>query len=245
MAKQKTGGKGGAGKPRANPKTKAGVPGAAGVAAAGHNSKGSKLTSDEERSLFLRHRTSWNEYQAKLKVVEKIGIDVKAALKADGFKVGQMVIADQLTTVKGEAKVVGEVRDRLKVARWIGHAMGNQLDLFEQPDRTPSVDRAFDLGVQDSMEGKPRKPPHSPETEQYRSYMAGFDKHQETLRGGVGRGNGEPSAEQPKDAAAADKVHASEATSGVGVPRSEFKRRLQEQTEADEAGAPAVKGPAG
>lgn len=243
MAKQKTGGKGGkggAGKPRANPKTKGDVPGAAGVASAGHNSKGSKLTPDEERQLFLRHRTTWNEYQAKLKVVEKIGIDVKAALKADGFKVGQMVIADQLTTVKGEAKVVGEVSDRLKVARWIGHAMGNQLDLFEQPDRTPSVDRAFDEGKQSSMENKPRKSPYAAELEQSRTWYAGYDKHQETLQGGVGRGNGDAPTD-PKDATGADKVHPSEATSGVGVSRSEFKRRLQEQTQADETGAPAVK----
>ena len=44
--------------------------------------------------------------------MEKIERDVKAALKADGFTVKQMQIADQLLSVKGEAKVTGEVEDR-------------------------------------------------------------------------------------------------------------------------------------
>lgn len=172
-------------------KTKDDAPGAdvgdeGAAAGPGHNSENGKpkLTADEMRSLFLTHRTSWNEWKAKLAVVEKIERDTKAALKADGFTVKQMQIADSLLTVKGEAKITGEVKDRLQVAMWVGHPMGAQLDLFEQPDRTPSVDRAYDNGKMASMQGNPAKPPHAPETEQYRHWLAGYHDHQRELMGG-------------------------------------------------------------
>lgn len=162
-------------------KTKPDAPGA------GHNSGDDKapLTADEQRQLFLSHRTSWNGWKAKLAVVEKIERDVKAALKADGFTVKQMQIADQLLSVKGEAKVTGEVEDRLKVALWTGHPMGAQLDLFRQPDRTPSTDRAYDAGKMCSMENKPAKPPYDPSTPQYERFMAGYHDHQRELVGGL------------------------------------------------------------
>lgn len=167
------------------PKTKPNAPGSV----PGHNSDGAdetkKLSPDEERQLFLHHRTAWNHWLAKRAVVEQIEKDTKAALKADGFTVKQMQIADDLLTVKGEKKVTGEVADRLKVALWTGHPMGAQLDMFEQPDRTPLVDRAYDVGKQMSMENKPLKPPYDPDTEAYRVCAAGYHDHQRQLAGGL------------------------------------------------------------
>lgn len=153
-----------------------------------HNSKQPKRTADEIRRLFITHRTSWNEVQAKLKVVEKLVSDVKSALKSDGYTVKQMQIADQLATVKGDAKVQAEVKDRLQVAQWMGHPMGAQLDMFSQPDRTPAVDRAFEDGKTAGMEGRVRRPPHSPETPQHESWMNGYYQGQEILQGKVGTG---------------------------------------------------------
>lgn len=118
-------------------------------------------------------------------MVEAFGVEVKAALREDGFTVKLFDIADALGTVKGEARVVGEVKDRLQVARWMGHAMGNQLDLFEEPDRTPSDDVAYDQGKMASMENRAAKPPHDPSTSQYKAYMAGFHDHQRQLAGGI------------------------------------------------------------
>lgn len=172
-------------KPR-TPKTKPGAPGAVGP---GHNSDAGddkpKLTPDEEQALFLNHRTAWSGLEAKRKVFKKFEDEVKAALKNDGFTIKMMKIADDLTTVKGEAKIEAEVEERLKVARWIGHPLGAQMDLFEQPDRTPSVDRAYEEGKRTSMENKRAKPSYAPETEQYRSFMAGYHDHQRELVGGM------------------------------------------------------------
>jgi NurA-like 5'-3' nuclease len=168
-------------KPRKSRKPK-NVPSADGKVTAKHNA----LPDDAKREAFLQHRGVWNRWQAKVKALEEIERELKANLKADGFLVKEFQVADQLSSgIKGETKVTEEVTLRLCVARWIGHPMGAQLDLFSQPDRTPAVDVARDAGRMASMEGKPADPPHSPETEQYREWMEGYHEHQATLAAGI------------------------------------------------------------
>jgi hypothetical protein len=161
--------------------------------AAGSGGNGRPLTTadnrraadDDMRELFLSHRRTWNGWMAKVKALAEVERDLKAALKADGFKVLQFQIADNLSgSPKQEQKVRAAVEDRLKVARWIGHPMGAQLDLFAQPDRTPSVDVAFDAGKMASMNNEPAKPPYDPNSEQFRQYMAGYHEHQGKLAKG-------------------------------------------------------------
>ena len=167
-------------------RTKSGVPGeVADTTDVSADDTQQALTPDEERKLFLNHLSAWNEYQAKLKVVEALGKTVKDALKGDGFTIKMMKIADQLTDVKGETKVKSEIEERLKVARWMGHPLGAQLDLFDQPDRTPAVERAYDEGKMASMQDHPARPSYAPETPQYAQYMAGYHDHQRELAGGL------------------------------------------------------------
>jgi hypothetical protein len=160
-------------------RTKPDAPGAD-AASKGHNGP-PPLTADEERELFATHRSAWNGWQAKLKQIEKTGKDVKAALKSDGFTIAQMKIADQLAN--DDTKVKAEVENRLKVARWLGHPMGAQLDMFA--DRVPISDRAFEEGKQASIEDRPAKPGYDPDTEAYRNYMAGYHEHQREIVGGM------------------------------------------------------------
>jgi hypothetical protein len=169
-------------------KTKSDVPGAAGVAGVGHNSKPEhNLTPDDQRKLFLHHRTKWNELQAKQAVVDKIAIDVKAALKKDGFTVKEMQIADALGDLKGEARIQDDVKTRLQVARWMGHPLGAQLDLFAD-GKAAIVGDPYDLGKMASMEDRPAKPQdhgYAPDSEQHGRYMAGYQDHQRELAGGI------------------------------------------------------------
>lgn len=161
-------------------KTKPDAPGAA-DAGPGHNEP-PVLTPNEERKLFVHHRAAWNGYQAKRKQVEALGKEVKNALKVDGFTIKQMKIADQFA--EDDSKVKVEINDRLWVARWLGHPLGAQLDMFAE-DRVPIADRAFEEGKQASIENRPAKPEYSPETEAFRSYMAGYHEHQRELVGGL------------------------------------------------------------
>jgi hypothetical protein len=188
---------------RNKPKTKEGVPGAAGVAGAagkGDNSKPKhNLTPEDQRALFIHHRVAWAELQAKQAAVDKIAITVKAALKKDGFTVGQMKIADSLGDLKGEAKIQGEVKDRLQVARWIGHPLGAQLDLFADMKAAPQA-APYEVGKSDSMANLPAKPQdhgYAPGTEQHDRYMAGYSDHQRELAGGIKAPATDPVADPP------------------------------------------------
>lgn len=242
------------------PKTKPTAPGAPPSTARGigdNSRNASRLTPAEEQKLFLQHRTSWNHWQAKLKVVEKIGIDVKAALKADGFKLAQFKIADQLTTVKGEAKVVGEVSDRLKVARWIGHAMGAQMDLFERKNEAdvPVRVRAYEQGRQASIENRAAKPQdhnYAPATPGYEGYMNGFHDHQEEISAAGFKAKSEstpastptPAPSNQNDLPTAPKEEPEQLFevpgTGERVSRPEFHRRLREQAQEVDAAADKV-----
>lgn len=193
MAKKSSGAK-----PRAQ-KTKKSAPGAEALhGKKGHNVKtaAEQRTDDQVRSDYVRLRSPWNGAMANLKAAEKRLADVVASVKAAGFTKKQFQIGDQLGTVKGEARVTGEVADRLKVARWLGHPMGAQLDMFNEPDRTPLKERAYDAGRMASMQNEPRKPPHSPDTEASRSWLDGYSSHQRELAGGF---KAPPASARPDD----------------------------------------------
>lgn len=240
-----------AGAPK-KPKTKPDAPGAVEAERtsgdnSGDKTKASRLTDSEERELFASHRTIWNELQAKQKLLDAQFARAKGSLKSDGFKVLHMQIADQLITPKGEKKVHADVKDRLWVARMIGHALGKQMDLFEAPDRTPSVDRAYADGRTASIDNEPRKPPHHPSTEQYGEWMRGYNDHQEELCNRVGRGpdgtDGDTTAigaPEESERVPSDYVAVDSETANV-VSREEFRQRLQGQASDVDSGIKGFK----
>lgn len=182
--------------PKGSTKTKPSVPGGAAKPAtprAGHNS-GKELTADERQTLFLRDKDAYIRDLAAQKKATKAFQDTCKRIKADGFTNKQIKAAIEMDTPEGEARVRAEVLDILQAAKWVGsHQMGNQLDMFQEPDRTPSVDKAYDEGKRTSMENKPAAPVYAPETEQYRHYMQGYHDHQRELAGGLKAPEQQPS----------------------------------------------------
>lgn len=194
-------------RPRAA-RTKPGVPGGGGdseaeavaqaeAPGAGHNKV--ELTPDEQRALFVHHRTRWNEYLAKKKLADDFKKEIVRDLKNDGFSVNDMKIADKL--VDDEDKIRDEVEQRLRVAAWLGMPMGTQLSMFTEPDRTPLVERAFEDGKTAGLEGRPRKPPFSPENPGYEQWMNGFYEGQKIL-GAKFAGDNKAAADAVADGAA-------------------------------------------
>lgn len=237
----------GAGAPKKpKTKTKPDAPGAVDAAPpapgdnSGNNTKASRLTDSEERELFGSHRSVWNGLLAKQKLLDEQWARAKGALKSDGFKVLHMQIADQLITPKGEKKVHADVKDRLWVARMIGHALGRQMDLFEAPDRTPAVDRAYDEGRTASIDNQPRQCAQYHETtEQFREFMRGYNDHQEELIARVGTGG---AAIQTTSAPKAEEASDDDATDAASVvSRAEFHNRLQGSAREVEAGIKGYK----
>lgn len=183
----------------------------------GGNGEPPVLSFDEERALFLRHRKLIEDQEAKVAAIKLVLDGLYADAKVDGkFTKEEFRIArDLAASPKREAKVAGDVRKRLRVARFIGHPMGRQFDLFEQPDRTPAVESAYDAGKQASMENRPRRPPHAPEVPQYEEWMRGYNDHQATLAAAFKR--------TPQTGSDGEPIK-----SGTFVPRSAFSKAALE-----------------
>jgi hypothetical protein len=141
---------------------------------------GSNTMDPDARALFLADKARY----AKLKdAASKAAQALRAhgkVIKSDGFTVRQIQLAIQLETPEGEAEFRSLIANDLLAAQYAGAAIGSQLSLFLEPDRTPSVDMAFDEGTKDCLEGKAAKPGYDPSTEQHRWYMEGY--HAETER---------------------------------------------------------------
>jgi hypothetical protein len=101
-------------------------------------------------------------------------------VKEDGLSMRQIKLMVELSTPEGEAAWRMTIANDLIAAQYQGAAIGQQLTLFLEPDRTPAVDIAYDQGVQDSMDGKTAHPGYDPSTPQHAKYMDGF--HAETER---------------------------------------------------------------
>lgn len=174
-------------KPRA--RTKPNVPGVAGNARASAGNNSAKMSLAEEQELFTSVRRKWLEVESRQKVIDKQREDVVAEARAGGFTKKMLQIADDLATTRGEAKIKGELTDRLHVARLIGHPMGAQYDLFEagvaEKNAAGSVDRAYDAGRQQSINNEANKPAGAPGSPEYESHMRGYSEHQTELLGGI------------------------------------------------------------
>lgn len=140
-----------------------------------------ELTEMEKQDLFLSCKTALATAKGKLAKVVADVRNVKKRIKADGFTVAQVEAAILMETAEGEEKLRVEMQELLQAAKWVGVPWGSQLDMFNEPDRTPAVDKAHDAGMRASMADKSRKAPHAPESPQAASWYAGYDEHQAEL----------------------------------------------------------------
>lgn len=163
------------------PKTKSDAPGAGHNSGDEDNEAGEKivgLTPDEARALFLQDK---GKYERALEIKKAADADLRnvcKTIKADGFTVDQVKVAIASETPEGEAKERTKIRQALQAAVWAGVPLGTQLGMFDDPDRTPAVDRAFDEGKRAGMEGRTRRPPYSPDLEQHDRWLTGWTEGQ-------------------------------------------------------------------
>lgn len=171
------------------PRTRPNVPGGAAKppqakgSQPGHNA-GSGVTDAEQQRLALGFKTKFGDALALKKKYAKEFLDLTKKITAAGITVDQVKFMIECDTPEGEAAARALIAQQLQAAQWNNSKLGDQLGLFLEPDRTPSVDVAYDAGKFDSASNRPRKPNYDPSTEQYRSYMAGYDDHQRQLSGG-------------------------------------------------------------
>src|ERR1700756_664222 len=150
------------------------------AAAAPPEAKGSVLNDNvpkadpEMRELARHHRDKYVKLKESLSKAQRAMQSWGKEVKADGLTVRQIKLMVELSTPEGEAAWRMTIANDLIAAQDQGAAIGQQLSLFLEPDRTPAVDVAYDLGVQDSIDGKAAKSPFDPSVPQTQSYLKGF-----------------------------------------------------------------------
>lgn len=138
------------------------------------------------RELARHHRDKFITVKAAVKAAAKRMRDLTAQIKADGLTVRQIRLMVDLMTPEGEAAWKATIAGDLMAAQYQGAAIGQQLSLFLEPDRTPAVDIAYDQGTQDCIDGKAARSPYDPSVPQTASYLKGFaDEQERRLKNGI------------------------------------------------------------
>jgi uncharacterized protein (UPF0335 family) len=141
---------------------------------------------------FLQHRNRVISVEAQCAIADKKRREVYAEAKSEGFHKKQFLIAAMLSAgPKKEAKVVGEVKDRLQVARWIGHPMGknvnvNQMDLFADAPASDPLQAAYEDGERVGLAGGTANVPGQYSAQDLsQAWLSGHHKGQATLQKGI------------------------------------------------------------
>jgi hypothetical protein len=149
---------------------------------------GSNSVDPEKRALFLSDKEAFHKASVRLKKAQAAVRTLGKTIKADGFSLRQVKLAIQLETPEGEAEFKSSVANDLLAAQYVGAAIGSQLSMFMEPDRTPAVDVAADEGQKDAIEHKAAKPKYDPSTPQFKSYMEAYAAEQgRQVKAGIGK----------------------------------------------------------
>jgi ribosome modulation factor/uncharacterized protein (UPF0335 family) len=153
------------------------------AAGPGHNSGEPQivLTEEERRARLVNGVKQIEDLQEQLKPIKDAIAGVRKDLKEFGFEKFEVDYAMRLKKVD-ETEELDRRRREARVAAWFNHPIGTQPDLFsDEPDRTPSVDKAYEDGKIAGMEGRSCEPPTHLGQEQNQSWIRGWGDGQELL----------------------------------------------------------------
>lgn len=167
------------------------------------------LTDEQRQALHYQHCAQYEAAIATKKKADAAIKNVGKIIKAEGGSVDQVKKTLLARTPEGETELRREMAETLEALRWSGVEVGETAELFPE-DRTPSIERARAEGKRAGLAGQPAKPPHDPNTEQYRAWMEGHGEGQTVLAKGFKPI--QPTAEMPP----------------TGVPRDVWQQRLRE-----------------
>lgn len=153
------------------------------AAGVGHNSGEVEvvLTEEQRRALLIHGIKKIEELQVQMESIKSDIRNERKKLKADGFDRFEVDYALRLRKVD-ETEEMDRRRREARVAQWLNHPIGTQLDLFaDEPDRTPSVDKAYEDGKISGMEGVTCSPPSHLGQEQRSRWIEGWHDGQSLI----------------------------------------------------------------
>lgn len=206
---------------------------------------------EENRKLFLHHLPKIKALKDKqARATADLRNGYKTAKAEGSFTKEDFETAIQIEDAEREAKTKARIARQLVIARYMGKSLGSQLELFMEPDRTPSSDIAFDEGKKAALSNEPAKPSYDPSTEQYRRYMEGYHSVSEgRVKSGIKPLHPEVAADQEQQDADRAKIDGQKAedaeafdeppaplqnqTSGVPTSRAQFLAAQQREREQE------------
>lgn len=121
---------------------------------------GVNMADEQERTLFFQDKGKYERLLAALKVATKAVQDHGKTIKANhgdhGLSAIKLAIKIQ-SSDEGEKDAKERIAFDFRVMRWLGTATGFQGNLFEEVDRRPGDELAYDRGKVAGMEGKGMK----------------------------------------------------------------------------------------
>lgn len=141
------------------------------------------MSDDDLQVLFFqakcRYKTALEAKKAADAALKNCCKQIKANLGDHG--VTDIKTAIELESPEGEAALKERIEREMRVARWMGMAVGSEPGLFDEVDRTPAVDKKRAEGKRHGLAGGPCAPDCDASTPQYSSYLEGFHEGQAAL----------------------------------------------------------------
>lgn len=197
---------------------------------AGSPSEGQSLNNfeDLDRALFLHHLPIVKRAREAVGTATANLRNALKSAKAEGnFTKADFDTAAAIETAEKEARERAKIARQLRIAKIMGSSLGNQLDMFLEPDRTPATEIAAGEGERDAIENKPAKPKYDPSTEQFRSYMTAYHGVSEKrIKDGIGKKDPEAAEMAEKETATKVKVDTQKAEDDKAF--AEFDKPVEE-----------------
>jgi len=203
-----------------------------------------ELTPEEREALFFHHL---NPIVAQAAAVQREREELnrlRKLAKADGFKLALIDEAMRMNDIEDDSIIVDEMKEWMQIAAWMGLPVGQQIDLFSEPDRTPLTDAAFAAGRTAGLLARDPKPPHEESTEAGQAWMRGWHEGQrmmgEDLKSAMEKKNAEKSASSGAGDTAGeegaapdngDQADQSPADHAEAAPIAEFDETSEPETE--------------
>lgn len=143
-------------------------------------------TNTQSKALFLDHHLPKITRQKGVLATAQANLrNAYKAAKVDGFLKRDFEIAIKLQTETGERELKALIARDGMIAKWLGKALGKQLDLFISQNTLDPEEAAYIAGQEASRNGKPSEPPLPAGEPEFDAYVRGFTEHQESLITGM------------------------------------------------------------
>lgn len=146
------------------------------AAGIGHNGEPDEV---KKKKFLENFRPRWIAATTTLKTLEE---EIKTAIGKHAIR--DLRLSVEIVTPEGEARIKERRDAELRVARWMGVALGTQAEMFaDEIDQQPlnDVERAYEAGKRAGLEGEKRTSNYTPGTEAEQNWMKGWHDGQEAL----------------------------------------------------------------